>query len=347
MKSKLYLLAVAIGMIALSSCKKFDNKPITKPKKIDTDVYVSGILFTKNGNSVAAYWKNGIIHKLTDSSTNDWATAIAVKDSDVYVTGTITNPDGSNSAAYWKNGQMVVLDNNAQPTRIALSPCGCDFYIAGYVKSGKRFYAAYWKNGIQHRLPSGSAYMNAMDIALQGNDVYVSGFGISASNNQYAVYWKNDSLRFLADSTTLGSAEGIAVQGNDVYIGGFSPSGATFWKNGTPTILPEPPLPDGSQVTALVVKGSNVYTSVSEGLLSSYWVNTTKLNLIGTQPIEAFDITLVGNDVYVAGWTSVGGKSPIACYWKNGQLVPLPSLTGGSYNQGAATFGIAVVTHPH
>jgi hypothetical protein len=281
----------------------------------------------------------------------DWASAIAVKDTDVYVSGTITNPDGSNSAAYWKNGQMVVLDNNAQPSRgIAISPCGCDLYITGYVKSGKRFNAVYWKNGIQHHLPGGSAYMNAMDIALQGNDVYVTGYGISASNNQYAVYWKNDNLTFLPDSTTLGEGEGIAVQNNDVYVGGATVGGiAAFWKNGTPTILSEPALPDGSQVTALAVKGNNVYTSVSEGLSASYWINTTKLNLIGAQPEQAFDIKLVGNDVYVAGWTSVGGNTsnPIACYWKNGQLVLLPSLTGGSYLQGAAGYSIAVVTHPH
>ncbi len=57
----------------------------------------------------------------------------------------------------------------------------------------------------------------ASAIAISGNDVYISGFGFSASKGDTAIYWKNGTATIMAGR---GEAHTIGVIGNDVYLGG-------------------------------------------------------------------------------------------------------------------------------
>ncbi len=103
------------------------------------DVYIAGYVSYHNGNSAAAYWKNGQLMNLADSLTYSTAVALAVKGSDLYVVGT----NGS-SPVYWKNGQLVTLhdgfSDSGEATSIAFD--GNDIYIGGGYSNG----SCYWKN---------------------------------------------------------------------------------------------------------------------------------------------------------------------------------------------------------
>jgi len=363
MKTKLYLSVLAICIIAISSCKKFDGGNTVVPSTLShsgtsgPDVYVAGYYYAKNGKTVAVYWKNGLLHKLSDSTLNAAGEAIALHDTDVYVSGTQTEANGSLTAVYWINGHKVILDHNAGAAAgegIVVTECGCDVYVVGTVIEGTGSRAVYWKNGVQHRLPGGSKNMEGNGITLHGKDVYVAGLGVPFDNTtSYAFYYKNDSLHVLTDSTTIsGQGQAIIVKGNDVYVAGASWVGgdhiATVWKNGVATLVGNTSNNLGSIVTGLAVKGNDTYTSVVLGTDASFWLNNTKTDLTPS-PLFGNDtaIVLSGNDVYISGWNASfnGNENPAACYWKNGVAAPLTAPRNTTGLSGSAGLGIAVAQH--
>src|SRR5579862_3184406 len=109
MKFKTYSFLL-IAFLAITACKKSSTP--TPPKNID--VYVAGNIYPVSGiypGSIAAYWKNGLITKLTDSSSNADAEAIVVSNGDVYVAGYTTALSGNERATYWKNGKEIHLSD--------------------------------------------------------------------------------------------------------------------------------------------------------------------------------------------------------------------------------------------
>jgi hypothetical protein len=83
MRLKIYPLTLSLLFVVCIGCKK-DHKVIPE---LDVDVYVAGSMLTKNNVEVAAYWKNGVLIELADSSATSRATAIAISGADVYVSG--------------------------------------------------------------------------------------------------------------------------------------------------------------------------------------------------------------------------------------------------------------------
>jgi len=121
------------------------------------------------------------------------------------------------------------------------------------------------------------------------HDVYVAG-----TSGDTAVYWKNGKEVKLSDGTRGAFANSIFVtNNNDVYIAGTmytdgldsGPFKALSWKNGVVTNLDNNP--------------QSVFS-------------------------EAYAISVLGNDVYVGGYTTNGPN--LATYWKNGT----PVVIGGS-----------------
>jgi len=383
MKSKIYLLIAAAGIVAASSCKKLDtsslgNKSINSLNaKADTDVYVVGESSPDNWPVTAAvYWKNGVRTALTDTTNSivrvTRATGIAVHDTDVYITGTTkTDPYEKLTAVYWRNRKMTVLADNAivgSQQNIAVSSCGCDVYIVGAAYIGRELKAVYWKNGVQHVLPSRLRQTVANSIVIRGGNVYIAGYARKNSADLYGLYWKNDTLHYLTDTLSNYSiAYGIDVKGNDVYISGYShfvnrelvggTAVATYWKNGMPVLLngatPTIGLTIGlNDPNAVAINNGNIYVTgdisapAPARLDAAYWVN----NMINHfPPIDNEDgkaasfIAFAGHDVYISGtsYKRTGNLYAVAGYWKNGNaFVALP----GQWSLGR---GIAVVTHPH
>jgi hypothetical protein len=171
------------------------------------DVYIAGYVLSPKGHYVASLWKNGVLTNLDNSGLTSEANAIAINGSDVYVAGV----SGAN-AVYWKNGVATKLkydDTHDDATSVgagasAIAIDGADVYIAGgtYNNNGSPI-AIYWKNGVGTRVPNSTqvsqtandlSISQARGIAINGNDVYVSGFNLSGE----AVYWKNGTTMQLS-----------------------------------------------------------------------------------------------------------------------------------------------------
>jgi hypothetical protein len=351
----IYLLFIATMIITISSCKKLEplsasNKPLV-PHVVssDTDVYVAGYVYASNNTwTVPAYWKNGVLHKMADSSNGAGAESVVVHDTDVLVAATIEHQDNSAfTAVYYRNGQRVELADKAfvgMSHCAIFTDCGCDFYICGAMMVNGIYKAVYWKNGVAHLLPEKSPQSFALGISVRGGNVYVAGSAITTLNTKYAVYWKNDTAYTLADTLSDSEARDIALLGNDVYAAGYTYSAslgtdiAAYWKNGTPAVLSS-----GNALTSIATGSGNYYLSGNTGSsgIGIYWINGSPHNLPSTDYTPSADgIAVMGSDVYVAGWIIGPPNSDLTpAYWKNGNIVHLPAPTKG------LAVGIAVVTH--
>lgn len=281
------------------------------------DVYIAGMVRASNYNYIAVYWKDGIMHKLTDSTFSSDANSIAVKDGDIYVSGTIEQPNFfERSAIYWKNGiatRLSGVEYASSANCIALE--GNDVYIAGYMYPTATSYSpfpVYWKNNVEIRLDVGldpftQGIANA--IVADENNTYIAGVILSQSGTSTTAYWKGKNLTADYSAAYVSSnGFGIAIKENDVYIVGdtLSHNGAiptaTCWKNGKPTNLANGNV--GSMAHAIAFSGSDIYVG----------------GFYGAQQIA--------NKPFLGQ----------AVYWKNGTTVKLSSDTSEVYS-------LAVVTH--
>ena len=95
-----------------------------------------------------------------------------------------------------------------------------------------------------------------------------------------------------------------------VYVSGYERVGANFiakyWKNGVENILA-----GGGVANGIFVSGSDIYVCGQQfnGAITTakYWKNGTAINLTnGTNSAVANAITVVNNNIYVAGWEQIG-----------------------------------------
>jgi hypothetical protein len=171
-----------------------------------SDVYVCG---TKGNNQLtksAMYWKNGTEIKLTDGTKESEANDIAIKNGDVYVCGMESNSviQGTGStyqAKLWKNGQMTILRNpDMESWTRAIAVTNNSVYIVGLdLFPGAPSYI--WKDGTSSNiLPVSNRTFNPFDIAVDRDNVYVSGTISNVVNGQLVFtgyYLKNDSAVLL------------------------------------------------------------------------------------------------------------------------------------------------------
>ena len=162
-----------------------------------SDVYVTGyIVSPKNYHHVATLWKNGVIINLDNNGLSSGANGIALSGNDLYIAGF-----SGSKAIYWKNGIATKLmfedATSVGAGANAISVVGTDVYVAGATYNDNGYpIAIYWKNGIGIRVPNSTvisqtpndlSISQARGIAVNGTDVYVSGFNMSG----LATYWKN------------------------------------------------------------------------------------------------------------------------------------------------------------
>lgn len=347
MRLKIHPVLLLIAVSAIMSCKKSNNPSPTPPAptvKMDTDVYVVGNTGTKSGKQVAAYWKNGVVTKLADSTHISLGYGIAIDGNDIYVSGTTLDDNYNSTAVYWKNGVIHTLSqspsDNSVPRGIVIN--GTDVYVPGIAGTPGLLY---WKNGVPV-MTTGITNMAASGMVISGNDIYVSGTSVLPSlTESAATYWKNGTMVQVSSINSYGNA--IAVSGADVYVAGMTETDritpyATYWKNGVATQLSS----TMSNANAIVVEGSDVYVagdSYSSNLeLATYWKNSTP-HVVTDNSIQsgASSIAVNGSDVYMAGSQKIANSTnfrPI--YWKNGMPVLLPYYSVGGAGQ------IVIVVHP-
>ena len=344
MKKISLLILIVISVATIYSCKKPRPIPVSTLTSSEVDIYVAGTM-----DGTGGYWKNGTF------IPGVWGGRIAVSGSDIYLTG--------GGDYYWKNGTKIPMEPpfafqpvNAELNDIVLS--GSDVYVVvwehTFCQANVTRVAKYWKNGKAILLTGSNTCAAARHIAASGSDVYAAGSEYNSNRKEVAKYWKNGNPIPLTDGSIFISVHGIAVSGSDVYVAGSEWNGtryiAKYWKNGNAI-----PLTDGSkwsEARGIAVSGSDVYvlgfeeitTNGSTIRIGKYWKNGTAVTLAFTDGSQAsaapFDITVSGNDVYVAGHILSGynvntGYTVVkAVYWKNGTPVILGN--GDAY-------GIAVV----
>jgi len=338
MKFKIYLI---LFLIAVSACKK-GNSLTPKPETNLADVYAAGNIVATNGKSVAAYWKNGVVTKLTDSSSHAFAKSILVNGSDVYVAG-YEMVNNIQNATYWKNGVKNVL--SSQPSEaysIAMNSEGV--YVAGYAIDPDPYVymvTTYWKNGIPMGLPGKTPNFTPRRVVAIGNDIYVSGAIADPKDGHFtATYWKNGSLIKPADTSSTTFSTAIAVNGTDVHLSGFTMAQngkdvATYWKNGVSSMLADSSA--NSLANEIALAGNDVYivgTSVYNALnVATYWKNGVQQQLTDVASnSQGHAIAVNGSDIYIAGTNAFG-----AVYWKNAKAVQL-AKSGNAY-------GMVVIPH--
>lgn len=137
------------------------------------------------------------------------------------------------------------------------------------------------------------------DLEVSGNDVYVLASRQQLSGGSYAAVIYKNGVELQVVQTSAGVYYNcLAVSGNDIYLAGMEyPSSLSprviLWKNGTVTAITE---------------------------------NT------GPNPTDArpYDMTVVGGDVYIAGYETATSSpyNKLPKYWKNGTPVTLSSNPG-------------------
>lgn len=218
----------------------------------NSDVYVLGRLGGPGfSQGDAKYWKNGVASSFTNGGTRPVGYQITVSGNDIYVCGREDVPrTGGSQATYWKNGAAVTLGLNdssyCYANSIAVS--GNDVHAMGYedyqTPYGWLNRVKYWKNGVEHLLTDKGYSECYGRMAVEGNDVYISGVIDTGNETTRAVYWKNGRQVSLENGNSNNDAYGIAVKKGDVIVCGRTyPSDsddnaiATYWKNGSVTYL--------------------------------------------------------------------------------------------------------------
>lgn len=317
-----------------------DSKAVTITVNKDlVDVYVAGSEYV-DGVEQATYWKNGVAHHLTSGTTSARAYKVIVRGADVYVLVEV----GYRAIKYWKNDEEHLIysqDNADVYARDMFVSDNGDVYIAGAsTEKNGNLGAKYWKNGVMTKLVH-NTISTATGIAVNGNDVYVSGYSLlnNTDDMPIAVYWKNGVAFPLSDGTVRTMTSKIAVSGNDVHITGSVADGtakqwlAKYWKNGEETNLL-----NGQEANDIFIDGTDVYITGRQGGVK-YWKNGVPFEIPGGSFI--YGITVLDDTVYTVGttWNSETNVTK-AVYWKNTTMYELSEGT-----QYPNANSIAVVAH--
>ena len=196
-----------------------------------------------------------------------------------------------------------------------------DVYVAG-LEDNK---AVYWKNGEKNILSDNFSYASAISVTDSG-DIYVVG----TDKYEDAVYWKNGIITLLGSGTNAVANDIWITQNGDVHVVGSINSKATYWKNGTETILTGTNSSSGN-ANSIFIKGNSIYIAGSETENSFetavYWKDGNKIVLpVGTDAFysNASSIYVDDNEgVLIAGAirkaTSVSYTAGV--YWKKNLLI--------------------------
>jgi hypothetical protein len=231
----------------------------------------------------------------------------------------------------------------------------------------------YWKNGIEHSLPTVQPISYVFTMAAISNDIYIAGYngtnfvnwknGVATSTPVHgsaiaasgadvyiagdngengAVYTKNGTEYTLPLTGHTGYIQAMAISGTDVYFAGIdlsakdSPS-AVYWKNGKEYILPTSTNPSYANLNAMAISGTDIYFAGQDGQAAVYWKNGKEYPLSTKSEVAMVTtMAIAGNDIYFGG---VDFRS--AVYWKNGTEVILPLQSGGSNHSNVTAMAIS------
>ncbi|RZJ93269.1 MAG: T9SS type A sorting domain-containing protein [Hymenobacter sp.] len=274
------------------------------------------VKYTENGSAATLGWT-----QVGGGTNSDVGTGVAVTSlgsgTSVYVTGLFTNTI-SNSQGVLFGGAGTVAGN--VQVNGASNTFGSDIFVAKYLDNGPSATLSWTQVG------GGTSTDYGNDIAVNGANVYVTGFFVNNTSN-------NKDVLFGGTGTTNGT---IQVNGAspttsyDVFV-------AKYTDNGSSATLGWTQVGGGSgddYANHLAVSGPNVYVT---GSISNTTSNSNSVlfggtgTLAGTVPVNGATAS-VSSDIFVAKYTD------------NGPLATLSwTQTGGGtltdYGYGIATNG--------
>ena len=298
--------------LCLFGCIKEDPGPV------DNTVHLAGFVTTPivnatGANPVASYWKDGAYSALVADTIYSNVTSLHVDGSSVLIGGyRIINP--THQSVFWRDGNATVIEEAC-----------CDPIVASRnnnlfgVWHGKTGGLWFHKNGTSQRIMDTAYNIGPTDLALLGDDMYISGCSVwhdgkpDSKTYQNAQCWKNGQLIFRESDNS--NAMSIFIHQNDIYMAGYLHDLASatitpcYWKNGERVSL------TGVSANALsiFVTDSHVYVSGVMNNQAVYWKDGELMVLSTPGPYSAANSIFVqGTDVHVGG---VEHGHP--AYWKN------------------------------
>ena len=311
---KAYIAAVVSLM--LLACQ--DESP--GPALNDT-VHMAGFLTTATGAPVVGYWKDGLFSKLVSDSSYSNVNSLFVAGSTTVIGGYHIVPPSE--VVVWQNGTKSVVDDAFGSGPLVASNQGN--LVAVWFSASLKGWVLH-KDQASVKLPNPDEQSWPTDLALLGNDAYISGVAQGQEfspdteayySDQYAQLWKNDRLAFKESRRSY--AWCVFIKDDDVFIGGNLyeiPVGnrtACYWKNGQLTTLT-----DGSQdavVSSLTISDGSVYASGTYGGHACYWKDGAMTLLPhGNVRSGGNGISVQDGNVHVAGY-----DDGHPAYWINGE----------------------------
>jgi hypothetical protein len=207
---------------------------------------------------------------------------VTAQNVDVYTAGYEKNAAGISVGKVWKNSSLLYsLDAEKTVFIKSIFVANNDVYVAGYENTNAKRVAKVWKNGkALYSFAANDATYDAFatDIYVSGGDVYIAGYESKIlGTSTYVVGWVRKNNGILYNLSSALSVSGMYVVNSDIYVCGSSEDGgkskATVWKNGNRTIV------DNVQQVAP-----------------------------GTSWSNASDVIVLGNTVYVAGYSLIGSR---------------------------------------
>ena len=359
---KIFILFVIIAIAALIGFQACH-------RDTDPNVYAAGYyLDTGDGFERACYWKNGKFYDLHPQDAEfSRAESVFVYGENAYITGNYYY-NGRYRACYWVNTNFIPLvTENETSVGHSIYVKGGIVYIAGAY--GDHSTACYWvdNNGVISRtvysLPSPSdAYSIFVDEAM----VFTAGTFYTYPN----AFFMNDNdhynplieLKGPADPATCSGALSTTLKNSIFYTAGYYyeqygtvTEVACYWKDMLADKGPELIILEGYHANSIAVGPNNrvylagFYQDNTGADRACYWDYDTLFPLELTFPqknSKAESVTVLGNDVYIAGHYLRGDlqdpeKDGIntAVYWKNGTP---NSLIVVKPNKGTFALSIAV-----
>jgi hypothetical protein len=187
----------------------------------------------------------------------------------------------------------------------------------------------------------------ADDMAFLGNDIYTVGSIYNSDGSSYRhVVWKNSTI--ITELTNIGFSSPFSIAVNektkDIYVVGLEQlpgewTKVKIWKNGIKSSLSDN---DFATPFDIKIKNNDIYVVgwlFQDNIdIAVIWKNGIPTYLTnGKNHAVATSITIIDNDIYVAGTEENSSGNRVAKYWKNGIAT---SLTDGAFDATATTIAV-------